>query len=1076
VGLTMPDRELRPGSDPDRLIAELKERAKELTCLYTVEELLADYDRPFGEILQAVVETIPPAWEFPAICSAHVMVRRQEAQTAGFEPSPIMLSESILSRGEEIGTIRVAYTAGAQTVPRQFLPEEEKLLHTIAQRIAGAVEHREMRDLVQEIDSFDSGDAPSPRGRYRWHTIVEFLLRTDQKLYARMARKMLTFLCWKGVTDCGRILADQGGTFLDQSAAETDQNVPQYLGITPDILEHSRRVFIAAERTLPERQIYTLLQTWIQEDKASFIFRTLVNLDHSLADVAEAVRRFVDLNPPEGLEVSEATRRGVQILLIRRMITSQLDYIRPAKRFLGVRDFYSLIERMIIPPRSYGVIGGKAAGLLLASRILEVRATDYPRLGTIKTPKTWYIPSDSLHLFMNYNDMEEMFEQKYKPLEEIRAEYPHIVRLFKSSRFPPEIVHGLSMALDDLGTEPIIVRSSSRLEDRFGSVFSGKYKSLFLVNRGSKQERLAALLDAVAEVYSSLFGPDPMQYRSERDLLDVREEMGVIIQQVVGTHVGPYYLPTCAGIVFSSNEFRWSPRIERTDGLLRLVPGLGTRAVDRLGDDYPVLVAPGRPGLRVNSTPDEIVKYSPRRMDVINLEERRFETIDTAAFLPEFGDALPAVERTVSVYADGNLTRKSRLALDLRRENGVFTFEGLLESEEFIGAIRDMVSVLEEELESPVDVEFAYDGESIWLLQCRPQSRSEETAPDPIPQNIPETETLFSARRHISNGSVPDIRYIVSVDPRRYGALESAERMRRVATAVGRLNRILPKRSFILIGPGRWGSRGDIRQGVSVTYADISNSAALVEVAVAGGEYMPDLSFGTHFFQDLVESSIRYIPVYPDDDDAVFNYKLPARMPNALEELLPEFADLAEVLRVIDVPAVREGAVLRILQNAEIDQAVAFFAAPREQAETTVSAPTVEVVTAVHSDEHWRWRYEMAERIAASLDRERFGVKGLYILGSTKNGTAGPSSDLDLIVHHDAEEDRLRELQLWMEGWSASLGEINYLRTGYRTGGLLDVHYITDRDIAEGNSFAIKIDAITDPAEPLDPGANGYRR
>ena len=91
------------------------------------------------------------------------------------------------------------------------------------------------------------------------------------------------------------------------------------------------------------------------------------------------------------------------------------------------------------------------------------------------------------------------------------------------------------------GETPLVVRSSSLLEDQFGAAFSGKYKSLFLANQGQKAERLAALLDAISEVYASTFGPDPIEYRAERNLLDFHEEMGIMIQEVVGTRVGKYY-------------------------------------------------------------------------------------------------------------------------------------------------------------------------------------------------------------------------------------------------------------------------------------------------------------------------------------------------------------------------------------------------------------------------------------------------------------------------------------------------------------------------------------------------------
>lgn len=1053
-------------SDADPELAGLAERAKELRCLYEIEELLFERGRDFDRILQDVVDRLPQAFEFESVCQARLVLEDRDFTTGIFDAPVVSMSEPLLTRSGQVGLVEVSYRASG--VVHRFMPEEEHLLRTIAQRIGLAVEYRELQQTVREIDQMRSGGRS---GHYEWRTIVELLVRTDQKLYARMARKLLAHMCWSGVHDASCLFGEEDVAYL-QAAEETGHNAPRGTTPRPDILESSARIFEIAEQNLSERIIFTLLQKWLKEDKASFIFRTLVNLDHSLTDVADAVRRFIDLNPPDGLEISEATGKGIQVLLIRRMITNQLEYINVAKRHLTIRDFYDLIDHMIIPARSHGVIGGKAAGLFLAGRILRSHAEARPGLAEVATPKTWYLPSDSLHYFMNFNDMEEMFEQKYKPMEEIRSEYPHIVELFKSSRFPPEIVHGLSMALDDLGQDPIIVRSSSRLEDRFGSVFSGKYKSLFIANQGTKQERLAALLDAVAEVYSSLFGPDPIQYRVERGLLDVREEMGVIIQQVVGNRVGEYFLPTCAGLAFSSNEFRWAARLRREDGLVRLVPGLGTRAVDRTSDDYPVLVAPGQPGLRVNSTPEETARYSPARLDALNLAKNRFETVDVDAFLRAHGEELPGVDRVVSTFTDGRLTRQSRLMLDFSSDL-VVTFEGLVNDPGFITTIRDMLEVLEAEIGAAVDIEFAYDGERIWLLQCRPQSRSVDIEPAPIPKSIDERDLLFRSCRHVSNGLIPDISHIVYVDGRRYGLLPSANEMRAVGMAVSKLNKVLPKRRFVLIGPGRWGSRGDIRQGVSVGYADISNTVALMEVATEGAEYTPDLSFGTHFFQDLVEASIRYIPIYPDDEESVFDERFLGRSNNELAELLPEFAALDHVVRVIDVPKATGGKVLRILQNADLNEAVGLFAdpAPREPTRAPQS-PDHRPTAAVRSDpsDHWRWRYEMAERIAARIPADRYGLKAMYVIGSVKNATAGPASDIDLLVHHCGNEEQLRELQTYLDGWSVCLDELNYQRTGYRGDGLLDVHYLTDADIASRTSFAVKIDAVTDPADALPLG------
>ena len=136
--------------------------------------------------------------------------------------------------------------------------------------------------------------------------------------------------------------------------------------------------------------------------------------------------------------------------------------------------------------------------------------------------------------------------------------------------------------------------------------------------------------------------------------------------------------------------------------------------------------------------------------------------------------------------------------------------------------------------------------------------------------------------------------------------------------------------------------------------------------------------------------------------------------------------------------------------NADLDEASALLAPPESVvAATARSGPAGRAP----AEEHWRWRLRMAERIGGELDPERFGVQALYVFGSTKNATAGPGSDIDLLVHFDGDERQRECLTLWLDGWSRCLAEINYLRTGYRTEGLLDVHFVTDEDIACRNEL-----------------------
>ncbi len=1043
----------------DKLLWSLQERAKELNCLYKIEELLTDTNAQLASVLGAVVQTIPPGWQYPDICEAKIIYDGTTYSTSDFKETPWVLCADITFSDEVVGKICVYYVKEMPEVDSgPFLKEEAKLINTIADRLEHYLQYQNLRKINQEWKSAKKDIAKSQKGE--WRVALELLHGTDQNLYRRIVRKMFIRLCASGILEAENL---QERMKTDASSPQDDNRPIRKMDvdISPAL---SQEVFDIATTYFSDEEILSWIQKWIQEDRSSFLVTALEKFDTSLNEIADAVRRFHHLST-EGIKLSPTSEKEVRVSLIRRFLNDQLEYINVAKEYVDVDDFFDLLQHVIFPIGSHGKVGGKSSGLFLATRILQKMSGELEVLRDLKIPKTWYVTSDAVLSFVTYNNLEELVEQKYKEIDEIRREYDQIVQVFKHSSFPPEIIQGLSMALDDFGDHPLIVRSSSLLEDRFGAAFSGKYKSLFLANQGSKRERLEALKDAIAEVYSSIFGPDPIEYREERGLLDFREEMGILIQEVVGNRVGKYFLPAYAGVAFSNNEFRWSPRIHRNDGLVRMVPGLGTRAVDRLSDDYPILIAPGQPGMRVNVTPDEIIRYSPNKIDVINLEMNAFETVDVFEFLREFGHELPWLKQVISTYQDHHIQVPTGLLPDLNRENFVVTFEGLISRTTFVKKLQTILNVLQEKLGTPVDIEFASDGRDFYLLQCRPQSYAEDSAPAPIPKDVPARDVIFSANRYVSNGKVPDITHIVYVDPQRYGEIGELSMLKEVGRVVSQLNKTLPKRQFILMGPGRWGSRGDIKLGVNVTYSDINNTAVLIEIARKTGNYVPDLSFGTHFFQDLVEASIRYLPLYPDDKDIRFNEHFLTTAHNILPDIFPDSAHLADYIRVIDVPKSAKGRVLRVLMNADLDEAVGILMQPTVAAEPKGEwKPFAEEQPA---EEHWRWRLQMAERIAEHLDPDRFGVRAFYVFGSAKNATAGPGSDIDLLIHYDGTETKRKELEQWLEGWSRCLDEINYLRTGYRCGELLDVHFVSDEDIKNRTSFATKIGAVTDAAREL---------
>ena len=1048
----------------DGILGQLQERAKELQCLYRVDETLSRWELPRDEVLRDLLGVLPEGWRFPSSCQASIALEGKVYKPLEWVETPWVLREPVTLDGETIGEVAIGYREerpAADDGP--FLEEERRLIRAIAERLRYFAMQRRLKRAYRQYQSAIRG-AGTDRGGASWSVILEFLRSTDRTLLLRMTRRMINYLCWNGVKPAEALLREfapepRDGELEDNRPVE--RRAPRDLASLPD------RTFRIASEHLAEDEIMHCIQGWIREQKASFLYEALENLDTPLSELVDALLRYQSLNlGEEGLPL--ASRTGLHVNLLRRFFSDRLDFVHRARDFVRIEDFYGLARHVVSTPRGLGKLGGKSAGLFAGQLVVQRSAAYENMLADVRVPKTWYVASDALLHFIRYNDLEDVYNRKYREVDQLRLEYPHLVQVFKNSRFPPELVMGLSVALDDFEGRPIIVRSSSLLEDQGGHAFSGKYKSLFLANQGSKRERLAALQDAIAEVYASVFGPDPIEYRAERGLLDVHEEMGIMIQEVVGSQVGRYFLPSWAGVAMTNNEFRWSPRIRREDGLVRLVAGLGTRAVDRTGDDYPVLLAPGQPRLRVNVTADEVVRYSPTKVDVLNLETNDFETLDLLTLLREYGEHLPGIRRMVSLVEHDHIRKPTGLGLELRDLDFVVNFAGLIDDTPFVSQIRTLLTLLEDKLGTPVDIEFASDGSALYLLQCRPQSFGTESTASPIPRDVPEDRVLFSAVRHVSNGRVPDLTHLVYVDPAGYGRLTDHDALRRVGRAVGRLNALLPKRQFALMGPGRWGSRGDIHLGVQVTYSDLCNASLLIEIARAKGRYVPDLSFGTHFFQDLVEAEIRYLPLYPDDDEGRFNHRFFEEAPNALERLLPEYADLSHVVRVIDVPAATGGLVARVLMDADANRALAMLVPPAADRREVDARPRVEApVDRSAPDEHWKWRLRVAQRLGAQLDPERFDVRGLYVFGSTKNATAGPASDLDLIVHVGNDPEKRRDLLTWLEGWSLCLAEMNYLRTGFRRERLLDVQLVTDEDLSRRSAYAAKIGAVTDPARPI---------
>jgi hypothetical protein len=606
------------------------------------------------------------------------------------------------------------------------------------------------------------------------------------------------------------------------------------------------------------------------------------------------------------------------------MISDQLAYVNIAKKWFKVADLYEIQRRKI----GTGKIGGKAAGMLLAARILSEVADEDIRQN-IHIPESYFIAADVMYAFMAINGLVHWADQKYKNQEQIRTDFTRIQQEYQDAIFPPDILEKLIKVLENVGNRPMIVRSSSLLEDNFGTSFAGKYESVFCPNQGSPEENLDNLTNAITYVYASGLNPDALLYRRSMGLQDYDERLAILLQVVEGEQFGKYYFPHIAGVGFSRNLYRWSPQIRKEDGFLRMVWGLGTRAVDRVGRDYPRMVALSHPELRPDSSVKAIRRYSQQYVDLINLEDNKFETLPIQEVLtPRY----TPLRHIAQLDQGGYLSPIRSSILDGSPDQLVLTFQGLLQNTPLADRMKRILSILKEHYRGPVDMEFTVDltelrqlrpNPKIAILQCRPQAYAEGSDAR-LPEKIPKENIIFSTRRMVPQGRVKDIRYVLFVPPKGYYALQTPAERTELGRAIGRLNEILADETFICIGPGRWGTTNpDL--GVNIGYSDIYNTCSLIEITGEGIGPAPDASFGTHFFQDLVEAKIYPLAVVLDDEGILFNRDFFYDTPNSLTEIAPSESNLEDCIRIIDVTRFRPDHHLELIMDEQEGQAIAFL-------------------------------------------------------------------------------------------------------------------------------------------------------
>jgi pyruvate, water dikinase len=616
----------------------------------------------------------------------------------------------------------------------------------------------------------------------------------------------------------------------------------------------------------------------------------------------------------------EAARETLQHLL--RMVFSRNERMLDlAARHLTLDDLLTVRQRMI----GTGLIGGKAAGMLLARAILR-RAGERWR-EVIEPHDSFFVGSDVFYSYMVGNGCWRIRQQQRDERHFLDGAERAREQMLTGS-FPEFVRDQFTEMLDYFGQAPIVVRSSSLLEDSFGNAFSGKYESVFCANQGSPQERLEGFLAAVRQIYASAMGREALLYRAQRGLLDRDEQMALLVQRVSGAVHGRLFFPQVAGVGLSYNPFVWSEQIDPKAGVLRLVFGLGTRAVRRSDNDYTRIVALNAPSRRPETTSSEVRGYAQWRVDVLDLEkkehsERAFEEVVRSCG-----------EQCIEMVAwrDPELARRAR-------ETGrpafpwVLTFERLLAETRFVADFRALLETLESAYDYPVDVEFTTnflpDGSyRINLVQCRPFQVKGGGPVAPPPQDVAAEDVVLRARGPVIGPAMATaVGRLIYVVPPAYAALSQQDRYS-IARLIGRLTRLesRPAGALLLIGPGRWGTTTP-SLGVPVSFAEISRATAVCEVIEMRDGLQPDVSLGTHFFNDLVEMQVLYLALEPDKEGNRIAAPLLGAAPNRLAALLPEEAVWIGVVRVVDPGELPGGRVLRLYADPLRQVALCYFGA-----------------------------------------------------------------------------------------------------------------------------------------------------
>ena len=610
-----------------------------------------------------------------------------------------------------------------------------------------------------------------------------------------------------------------------------------------------------------------------QDSWDRFFNRTRI-LHESQADIAEECSRMCNI-----------------------MMTRDEKMREMVKKNFTPEDYFAIRDHMI----GTGMIGGKACGMLLARAIIRNKEPDIAEY--LEPHDSFYVGSDLYYTYIVDNDLwalriKQRTEDGYFTLADDFA------RKLMEGRFSDVMREQFLRIIEYYGQDPYIIRSSSILEDGFGNAFAGKYESVFCANRGSLEERLEEFENAIKTVYASSMSLSALDYRKRRGLDKRDEQMALLIQRVSGSYYGNCYMPCAAGVGYSYSPYRVMKDSDPTCGMLRLVMGLGTSAVDRTEGSYPRIVNLDMPEKSSYSSSADKHKFSQGKAEVINMTTHQLEKMSYDMLEPVIPKYLENILLEHDYDAESRLREMGR-----PRQVKFISCKGLVANKKLMDQMKRMLHCIQEEYDYPVDTEFTINisdnGDySVDLLQCRPLQVQRSSGGTVIPEGIPEDNILLenmSSSMGLSKASELDI--IVYVDPVNYYNMPYRDKPA-VARLIGKINwhyRELNKHMMLIV-PGRVGTTSP-ELGVPTSFADISAFEIICETEETKAGYNPELSYGSHIFQDLVEAEILYTAVFNNAKTIHFHPDKLQRCPDVISDF-DGAENLYDIVHAYDVSGI----------------------------------------------------------------------------------------------------------------------------------------------------------------------------